>query len=197
MVHSLLACLISKCVSVSSGPYFCLHTELVGKALFVLQQPAFRVLQLLQLSSPALHQRQRGRTLLLSLSFPLSRSCTFTSTNSRTRDYDPHGLDLCAGLSTHFAQVENPKRLGCRGGRRMGRFWAVFGACHLQEGNWRRTSWQYVCGYLQDCWRFFSFHAITSTSDEHMGRTWKKFYATVTLCINMYPMSSHHKWTAV
>lgn len=117
------------------GPYLCLHTELIGKTFLVLQQPAFRVLQLLQLSSPVLHQRQRGRALLLSmlssLPFALRRSCAGAPANSSTWDDDSYSLHLCAGLSTHLAQVEHPERLGGGRGSGMGGFGAMFWASDL------------------------------------------------------------------
>lgn len=156
------------------GPYLCLHTELIGKAFLVLQQPALRVLQLLHLYFPVLHHRQRGRALLLSLlpslPFPLNGSCPGGPANSGTWDKDPHCLHLCAGLSTHLAQVEHAKRLGRSSWSRMGIFWAAFWTSHLQEGKCRWTRWHRICVYLQDDWRFFSFHAIASTSDRHFGR---------------------------
>lgn len=96
-------------------PYLCLHTELIAQPFLVLEKPTFRVLQLLHLSFPVLTRRQWGRAPALSLlpSFPFSlhRYGATAPANSSTRNNNPHGLDFCAGFSTHLAQMQNPKGL--------------------------------------------------------------------------------------
>lgn len=156
-------------------PYLCLHTELIAQAFLVLEKPTFRVLQLLHLSFPVLPHRQWGRAPTLSLlpSFPLSlHRCGATATaDSSTRNNNPHCFHLCAGFSTHLAQMQNPKGLWGSTGSWMNTFWAVCWTSNLQGWRYIWASWCGVCICLHNSWCFFSFHAIASTSDWHCSRT--------------------------
>lgn len=93
-----------------------LDAQLVGQALFILQQAALRVLQLLQ-GAPEVQRLRRGRALV-----PVLRGPSVVGVRRRAGapadggpgNHDPHGLQLRAGVPAHLAQVQDSRRRGSR-----------------------------------------------------------------------------------